>query len=47
LWFLARMVNQCRTLLVLICTEFMRRIRWNIYQDKNRLKLVGKYLEVF
>jgi len=27
--------------------DFMRRTRWKIYQDSNRMKPVGNYLEVF
>jgi hypothetical protein len=45
----ASMVNQRRTTSVLDCTDLMRRIRRNIrvYKDKNRMQLVGNYLEVF
>jgi len=44
--FLASMVNQRRTLSVLDYTDFMRRMRWTIYQDKNKMQLMGNYLEV-
>ena len=35
-----------RTLLELNCTDCMCRTRWEIYQDKNRVKLAENYLEV-
>jgi hypothetical protein len=40
-------VNQRRTLSVLDCTDCMRRKRWKLYQDINRMQLVGNCLEVF
>ena len=42
-------VNQprMRTLSVMDYIDFMHRKRWKIYQDTNRMKLVGKYVEMF
>ena len=46
LWFLVSMVF-FNVVLVLDCTEFNRRKRWKIYQDKKRMQLAANYLEVF
>ena len=44
-WILSNMffylVHQRRKLSVMEYTEFMRRTRWKIYQNTNRMKLVG------
>ena len=40
------LVHQCRTLAAMDCIDFMCRKRWNTYQDTNRMKIVGNYLEV-
>jgi len=40
-------VNERRTLSVHDCTDCMRRKRWKLYQDINRMQLVENYLEVF
>jgi len=51
LWILANMVyylvHKRRTISFWDYTDFMPRMRWKTYQEINRMKLVGNYLEVF
>jgi hypothetical protein len=50
LWFLVSMVFVWGIIAgtsVLDCTDCMRQTRWKLYQGKNRMQMVGNYLEVF
>jgi hypothetical protein len=41
------MVNHRRNLSVLDYTDCMCQTRWKLYQSKNRMQIMKKYLEVF